>query len=240
MLARIALLVAAGDFITKEVAVRWLGGIDHGVSSLLRFGVVHNDAAAFGLWMGPYTFQWNLALTLGAIALILPVGRELERIDRNAPIALGLVAGGALGNFASLVLSPEGVVDFIALRMSAGALVLNVADVAAYAGLVMLLRTAHLIVRRMRRGRRTGRCPAYAVEPAFARVADAEVARQVVRDGAVVPLVASDAGALALHLVPEADAVAVEPLAPRRRSPTHERYAADDFRRPMSHPAVID
>ncbi|HET6680096.1 MAG TPA: signal peptidase II [Gemmatimonadaceae bacterium] len=241
VLARIALLVASGDFITKEVAARWLGGIDHGVASLLRFGVVHNDAAAFGLWMGPYTFQWNLALTLAAIALIVPVGRELAHIDRHAPVALGLIAGGALGNFASLVLSPEGVVDFIALRMPAGVLVLNVADVAAYAGLVMLLRTTHLIVKRMRHGGRMRRRPTIALAPAIAPFADMEVVRAIARDDAIAPFVASDAGEFALHLVPEADARIVEPAAfARRRAVPLDGYAADDFQRPMSHPTAVE
>lgn len=241
VLARIALLVASGDFITKEVAARWLGGIDHGVSSLLRFGVVHNDAAAFGLWMGPYTFQWNLALTLAAIALIVPVGRELTRIDRHAPVALGLIAGGALGNFASLVLTSEGVVDFIALRMPAGVLVLNVADVAAYAGLVMLLRTTHLIVKRLRHGGRARRHPSIVLPPATGRFADVEVVRAVARDDAIAGLVASDAGEFALHLVPEADAHIVEPVpVGRLRIAPLEGPAADDFLRPMSHPVAID
>ena len=46
----------------------------------------------------------------------MPVARDLARIDKAAPRALGLITGGALGNFASLALGPPGVVDFISDR----------------------------------------------------------------------------------------------------------------------------
>ncbi len=113
--------------------------------------VVHNDAGAFGLSVGAYTWQLNLALTLAAVVFIVPVARDLAQIDRRAPMALGLIVGGAMGNLASLVLPPSGVMDFISVSWSAGhSLVLNVADVAAYAGLAMTLRTGFLIAGALR------------------------------------------------------------------------------------------
>jgi hypothetical protein len=79
-------------------------------------------------------------------------------VDRAAPRALGLIVGGALGNFASLVLSPPGVVDFISISVGVHSeLVLNVADLAAYVGLAMMLRTGFLIVAEMRRAARPSR-----------------------------------------------------------------------------------
>ncbi|MEP7345943.1 MAG: signal peptidase II, partial [Gemmatimonadaceae bacterium] len=90
-------------------------------------------------------------LTLCAIALMIPVSRDLARIDRWAPTALGLIVGAAFGNLTSLIFSSQGVVDFIAVRTGdASALVLNVADIAAYVGLGMLVRTAFLLVDRIR------------------------------------------------------------------------------------------
>jgi hypothetical protein len=116
---------------------------------------VHNDGTAFGLTAGAYTWQLNLALTLAAIALMLPVARELSRIDSTAPRALGLITGGAFGNLASIIVAPPGVVDFIAVAVSAHSeFVLNVADVAAYVGLAMLVRTGFLIVAEMRHAAR--------------------------------------------------------------------------------------
>jgi lipoprotein signal peptidase len=152
VLARIALLVAAGDWLTKAAAARFVGSDPLIFSERLRFAVVHNDGTAFGLNAGTYTWQLNLALTLAAIALMLPVARDLAKIDARAPRALGLIVGGAVGNLASLVLSPPGVVDFISIGLGEHSeLVLNVADLAAYVGLAMMLRTGFLIVAEIRR-----------------------------------------------------------------------------------------
>ena len=152
VLARIALLVAIGDWLTKAVAARVVGTDAVVVTERLRFAVVHNDGTAFGLSAGAYTWQLNLALTMVAIVLMVPVARDLARIDDASPRALGLIMGGAMGNLASLLLGPPGVVDFISVSMGAHSeLVLNVADIAAYAGLAMMLRTGFLIVNEMRR-----------------------------------------------------------------------------------------
>lgn len=150
-LARIALLVTIGDLATKAAAMEILGGETTAFAHWLRLAVVHNDQGAFGWSVGGYTWQLNLALTLAAIVLTIPVARDLARVDNSAPRALGLIVGGALGNLASLVTSPYGVVDFIELDFTSVGVALNVADVAAYAGLVMVLRTGVLVVAALRR-----------------------------------------------------------------------------------------
>jgi lipoprotein signal peptidase len=151
LLSRIALLVAGGDLLTKFVARRVLGLSTTVADGWVGLTVVHNDAGAFGWSLGSYTWQLNLALTLAAVVFVVPVTRDLTSVDRRAPVALGLIAGGALGNLASLVTSPYGVVDFIQVSWANDrALVLNVADAAAYTGLALLARTAYLIVRAMR------------------------------------------------------------------------------------------
>lgn len=158
VLARIAMLVAVGDWLTKAVAARLVGTEPVVLTDGLRFAVVHNAGTAFGFSAGTYTWQLNLALTFAAIALMIPVARDLSRIDEAAPRALGLIVGGALGNFASLVISPPGVVDFISVSVGANSeLVLNVADLAAYIGLAMMVRTGFLIVGEMRRHARPRR-----------------------------------------------------------------------------------
>lgn len=182
VLTRIALLVAIGDWLTKAFAARAVGSDAVVLSDRLRFAVVHNDGAAFGLSAGAYTWQLNLALTLVAIVLMVPVARDLARIDDAAPRALGLIMGGAMGNLASLLLGPPGVVDFISVSMGAHSeLVLNVADIAAYSGLAMMLRTGFLIVAEMRRSaqpRRTVHVQ-YWVTVARRAFSDREVPRQV-------------------------------------------------------------
>jgi lipoprotein signal peptidase len=152
VLTRIAVLVAIGDWLTKAVASRLVGSEPVVFTERLRFAVLHNDGAAFGLSAGAWTWPLNLALTLAAIVLMVPVARDLARIDDAAPRALGLIMGGAMGNLASLLLGPPGVVDFISVSIGAHSeLVLNVADIAAYAGLAMMLRTGYLIVAEMRK-----------------------------------------------------------------------------------------
>lgn len=149
---RIALLVAVGDLSSKWLAARLWSERPARLTDWVSMAVVHNDAGAFGLSVGAYTWQLNLALTLAAVVFIVPVARDLAQIDRRALTALGLIVGGAMGNLASLVLPPRGVMDFISVNWSAGhSLVLNVADVAAYAGLAMILRTGFRIAGALRR-----------------------------------------------------------------------------------------
>jgi len=184
-LARVATLVALGDLMTKQVALLWVGTLESSVSSLVRFGVVHNDKGAFGLTLGNYTFEVSLALTLGALLLIIPVARDLARIDDRSSAALGLIAGGAIGNLVSLLLSPAGVVDFIAVQRADGAgIVLNVADVAAYAGVVMLMRTTAMVVAAIRRNKHAESTAEFGDRRnvALARFADLELVRVVARE----------------------------------------------------------
>jgi lipoprotein signal peptidase len=185
-LARIATLVALGDLMTKQVALLWIGALDsHATGAAIRFGVVHNDKGAFGLTAGSYTFEVSLALTLAAIVLIIPVARDLARIDERAPIALGMIAGGAIGNLVSLLLSPAGVVDFIAIQGSDGAgLVLNVADIGAYAGVALLMRTTALVIAEIRQKREVANQDlVVARSSALTRLHDLELVRVVARDG---------------------------------------------------------
>jgi len=185
-LARVATLVAIGDLVTKQLAVLWIGTLEPRVSSAaIRFGVVHNDKGAFGFSVGDYTWELSLALTLAAIALIVPVAKDLSQIDDRAPTALGLIAGGAIGNLVSLLMNRAGVVDFIALQRADGVgIVLNAADVAAYAGVAMLTRTAARVVSAIRRTRESA-----VVEidtqrnTALSRLADVEVPQVVAREG---------------------------------------------------------
>ena len=184
-LARIATLVALGDLMTKQVALLWIGALEpRATGAAIRFGVVHNDKGAFGLTAGNYTFEVSLALTLAAIVLIIPVARDLARIDERAPTALGMIAGGAIGNLVSLLLSPAGVVDFIAIQRADGAgLVLNVADIGAYAGVVLLMRTTGLVIAEIRRKREVANEDlVVARTSALTRLHDLELVRVVARD----------------------------------------------------------
>lgn len=147
-----ATTVAVVDLATKQIAVARLGL--HGTMRVPAFGgavrlaVVLNNQSAFGISLGRYTWHINLVLTLVALGLTIVLCRALAALDSWAPVMLGLIAGAATGNLASLITSPRGVLDFIAVTTGpAHELVFNLADVAACCGLVLLVRTAWTVVR---------------------------------------------------------------------------------------------
>jgi lipoprotein signal peptidase len=147
-----ATTVAVADLATKQIAAAWLGL--HGTMRLpalgrgVRLAVVLNNQSAFGVSLGRYTWHINLALTLVALVLTMMLCRALATLDSWSPVMLGLIAGAATGNLASLITSPHGVLDFIAVTTGPShELVFNLADVAACCGLVLLLRTAWTVVR---------------------------------------------------------------------------------------------
>ena len=161
----VALVVVFGDLVTKELAVALLADGGHSLGALgqalgerVRLTVLANTQGAFGLSFGPHTWNVNVALTLGAIVLMAPVCRDLARIHASAPQTLGLIAGAAGGNLLSLLTPPHGVPDFIAIDHGGGhELVLNFADVAAYLGILLMIRVALAILRHLRQGERIPR-----------------------------------------------------------------------------------
>src|SRR5688572_13338643 len=150
----VALLVALGDILTKQIAMTVLpaGGTTLGVlPERIRLLPVLNDQAAFGVGLGTYTWEINVVVTLATVVLIMCVCRDLAAVDPWAPRILGLIAGAALGNLISLTLSPGGVPDFLAVTLSGGTeIVMNFADIAAYIGLALMAKLAWSIVRAMR------------------------------------------------------------------------------------------
>jgi lipoprotein signal peptidase len=141
-MSQVGLAVVVVDLGTKAWAQSQLGTEPVWILPWLHLQLVHNLGGAFGWSAGAYTWQLNLALTLCAVVFVFPVARDLSRVDRSAPRALGLILGGALGNLASLVAPPAGVLDFLAVQWQPGhSVVLNVADLAAYLGLALITRT---------------------------------------------------------------------------------------------------
>lgn len=142
-------LVAYGDLVTKWLAVTlWSGESYPLLGRLLGIEVVHNQLGAFSTSLGPLTREINIAATLVAVLLSMAVCARLTRLDQEAPASLGLIAGAGIGNLASMLGSSSGVPDFLALSDGRGsALVLNVADVAAYIGIACCLRLAWVVAR---------------------------------------------------------------------------------------------
>src|SRR5688572_674239 len=153
----VALLVALGDTLTKQIAMTLVppSGMTLGVlPDRIRLLPVLNDQAAFGVGLGTYTWEINVLVTLATILLIMRVCKDLAAVDPWAPRILGLIAGAALGNLISLTLSPGGVPDFIAVTIWGGReIVMNFADIAAYLGLVLIGKLVVSILRAMKERR---------------------------------------------------------------------------------------
>lgn len=81
---------------TKLIAVDRLVAVyvPHAVvGDALRFTLVYNPGAAFGLHLGPYSRWIFTALTIGALVLLYKLYRETERGDLVRVIAIALVSG---------------------------------------------------------------------------------------------------------------------------------------------------
>lgn len=137
----VAGVVLAADLATKTLAERVLD--PHAVvpvlGDLLRFHLVYNTGAAFGLEAGLYSRWVFLGAAALALLLFTRMARTTAPLDRFRLLALGLVAGGAAGNMLDRIRSPRGVVDFFDLGL--GALrfpTFNLADIGVSAGAVLL------------------------------------------------------------------------------------------------------
>ncbi|MCA0374050.1 MAG: signal peptidase II [Gemmatimonadetes bacterium] len=137
---QIALVGCAVDLLTKELAERMLADHSVALGKHMALMLVWNLGAAGGVQLGPFTATLNVLVTVLAIGMVMVVVRPIAAIDRRAPLPLGLVTGGALGNLLSIVVGPEGVADFLAVPVSADTtIVVNVADLLLWSGSLLLV-----------------------------------------------------------------------------------------------------
>jgi signal peptidase II len=141
LLALIAGAVLAVDQLTKWWAVETLDDRTIDLVWTLRLNLTFNRGAAFG-------FGTQLGPVIGVVAIVVVVLLvRAGRLDATLPVhvALGLVAGGALGNLADRAFrAGDGfmggaVIDFVDLQWWP---VFNVADMALVAGVVLLFLRA--------------------------------------------------------------------------------------------------
>jgi signal peptidase II len=129
------------DLITKLIAEATLLRTP-GVSVFgdwFQLRLVYNPGAAFGLHVGPYSRWIFFTVAVIAVFVLSRMSRTSPPGDRFRQLALGLVAGGAVGNLIDRIRSPRGVVDF--LDVGVGALrwpTFNVADIAVSCGAIAL------------------------------------------------------------------------------------------------------
>jgi signal peptidase II len=135
-------LVAVLDVVTKAIAVQTLllPRVPHdALGDLVRFTLVYNPGAAFGLHLGPQSRWIFTGLTLVALVILGRLYRGTIRGHVPRVLALALVCGGAVGNLIDRLRSGLGVVDF--LDVGVGELrwpTFNVADMAVSCGAVLL------------------------------------------------------------------------------------------------------
>ena len=134
-------VVLASDLVSKALAERALDShtVVPVLGDVLRFHLVYNTGAAFGLDFGVYS-RWILLVTaLLALVFLTQMAWSASPLDRFRLLALGLVAGGATGNLLDRIRSSQGVVDFIDLGFGATRFpTFNVADIGVSAGAVLL------------------------------------------------------------------------------------------------------
>jgi signal peptidase II len=134
--------VVAADLATKLVAVANLSPqhIPHEIlGNGFRFTLVYNPGAAFGLNLGVYSRWIFMALTIGALVILMRLYQATRQGDFVRTLAIGLVCGGAVGNLIDRIRSPRGVVDFIDVGVGDFRWpTFNVADMAVSVGAFLL------------------------------------------------------------------------------------------------------
>jgi signal peptidase II len=136
-------IVVLLDVVTKAAAVRLLvpQRMPHDVlGEVVRFTLVYNPGAAFGLGRGFEYSRWLfLVLTLVALGILGWLYRTADGGDRPRVLAIALVCAGAIGNLIDRIRHDLGVVDFIDIGVGAARWpTFNVADIAVSCGAMLL------------------------------------------------------------------------------------------------------
>lgn len=105
----------------------------------LRWRLVYNPGAAFGLHLGPWSRWIFLVIAVVAVVVLYRMSRTSAPADWLRHLTLGAVSGGAIGNLIDRVRGPQGVVDFIDVGIGATRWpTFNVADIGVSCGAVAL------------------------------------------------------------------------------------------------------
>lgn len=135
-------VVVAADFTSKQIAEEALQPkhVPHDIlGDVLRFTLTYNPGAAFSMSLGAYS-RWGF--TLLALVVLVVLFRTYQSADDGDAwqgAALGLVAGGAIGNLIDRFRHSAGVVDFIDIGIGDTRFwTFNVADMGVTVGATML------------------------------------------------------------------------------------------------------
>lgn len=109
------------------------------IGEYVRFTLIYNPGAAFGIHVGEYSRVIFSALSLIALVALGAMYWLTPIADRVRLMSIALVCGGAIGNLVDRVRSVRGVVDFV--DVGVGDLrwpIFNVADIAVTTGAIFL------------------------------------------------------------------------------------------------------
>lgn len=134
-------LIAVGDYLTKRMAESALTlHMPHNVlGDWVRMTLTYNTGAAMNLSLGEWSRVLLSVVAIVMIGVLYRMYRTAGATDAWQAVALGLVAGGALGNLADRLRSARGVVDFIDVGTAGWRFwTFNVADAGVTVGAVLL------------------------------------------------------------------------------------------------------
>ena len=138
----IASSVLVTDQVTKLIAVDRLSPVyvpHELLGNVMRFTLVYNPGAAFGISFGSYSREIFTVITTAALVLLYRLYRDTYPESLARVIAIALVTGGAIGNLLDRLRSPRGVVDFVDVGIGTSRWpTFNVADMAISCGAVLL------------------------------------------------------------------------------------------------------
>jgi len=138
----VLLVITAVDFGTKAMAAAKLApyGIPHTVyDEWVRFTLVRNPGAAFGLHVGDHSRWIFMVLTIIALVILGRLYAATRDGDVIRTLSLALVCGGAIGNLIDRVRSEAGVIDFIDIGFGDSRWpTFNIADIAVSLGAFLL------------------------------------------------------------------------------------------------------
>jgi signal peptidase II len=130
------------DYVTKRlVESRLVPHVPNDiVGDWIRFSLNYNTGAAMNISLGDSSRVVFTVTALLMIGLIVSMYLRTRTDETAQPLALALIAGGALGNLLDRLRSAKGVVDFIDVGIGDSRFwTFNVADAGVTCGAVLLI-----------------------------------------------------------------------------------------------------
>ncbi|SNZ13262.1 signal peptidase II [Hydrogenobacter hydrogenophilus] len=92
--------ILASDLVTKKLAEHYLYNREVSLLPFLHLVLVYNKGVAFGILSNaPDIIRLPLVLLSPLVALVLTFLYAIKRKDTTTALLMGMVAGGAIGNF---------------------------------------------------------------------------------------------------------------------------------------------